>query len=135
MNKNKRKSANLKNVGLSILAEVYAYPINEYICIPEYQVGDRKVDYIIFTGRSRMKVRFIEIKGADFDFYDKNNKTYNVKVENDDRQVNDELAYFSKNYYEFRVRAHKYREEAENGILKGIKIESWDSFIHQLTRE
>lgn len=109
---------------LSVFAEVYAKPQNEYIIIPEYRVGDRKVDYIMFFGRSRMKVRFIEIKGADFDFYDSHKSTYNTRIKDAVEQIDNKVAYFTKNYQEFRVRAHEYREKAEHGLLKGIGIES-----------
>lgn len=51
---------------LSLIAEIYSYPNDEYIVFSEFPVGERRVDFAIFSGRSTMDVTFIEIKGADF---------------------------------------------------------------------
>lgn len=51
---------------LSLIAEIYSYPNDEYIVFSEFPVGERRVDFVIFSGRSTMDVTFIEIKGADF---------------------------------------------------------------------
>lgn len=51
---------------LSILAEVYAHPEHECICFSEFPIGDGIIDFVVFTGRSRMDVLLIEVKGADF---------------------------------------------------------------------
>src|SRR4051812_34626021 len=51
---------------LSIIAEFYAHPEDEYICFSEFPVDDGSVDFAIFSGRSRMDVTLIEVKGADY---------------------------------------------------------------------
>lgn len=48
---------------LSIFGEAYAKPDDEYICFAEFPVGDGQVDFVVFTGRSRMDVILIEVKG------------------------------------------------------------------------
>lgn len=50
----------------SFLGEVYAHPHEEYIVLSEYPLVDGFVDFVVLTGRSRMDVVLIEIKGADF---------------------------------------------------------------------
>jgi hypothetical protein len=62
--------AMLKN-DLSLLAEVYADPKDEYICFSEFPIGQRKADFVLFTGRSKMCVFIIEVKGANFFFTNK----------------------------------------------------------------
>ena len=54
---------------LSFFSEVYACPKDEYICFSEFPVGDSgRVDFALFTGRSRMSVYLIEIKAARHPF-------------------------------------------------------------------
>lgn len=50
---------------MSLFAECLAFPSEEYICFSEFPVGEGRVDFALFTGRSRMDVYLIEIKGAD----------------------------------------------------------------------
>ena len=59
---------NLLNSDLSLIAEVLADPKNEYICFSEFPIGRRRADFVLFTGRSKMNVFIIEIKGANFFF-------------------------------------------------------------------
>lgn len=50
---------------LSLLAERYASPPDEYLCFSEFPVGDTgRADFAVFTGRSRMSVYLIECKGG-----------------------------------------------------------------------
>ena len=51
---------------LSFLADVFASSPDEFICLSEYPIGDRIVDYVVLTSRSRMEVYLIEVKGANF---------------------------------------------------------------------
>lgn len=51
---------------LSLIAEIYSSPYDEYIVFSEFPLGERRVDFAIFSSRSTMDVTFIEIKGADF---------------------------------------------------------------------
>ena len=51
---------------LSLIAEIYSSPDDEYIVFSEFPLGEKRVDFAIFSSRSTMDVTFIEIKGADF---------------------------------------------------------------------
>nr|WP_315596597.1 Shedu anti-phage system protein SduA domain-containing protein [uncultured Cupriavidus sp.] len=53
----------LLKTDLSIFGEAYAMPDDEYICFSEYPVADGSVDFVVLTGRSRMDVILIEVKG------------------------------------------------------------------------
>lgn len=57
---------------MSLFAEIYANPKDEYICFAEFPVGNGRVDFALFTGRSRMDVYLIEIKGAQENLRRKN---------------------------------------------------------------
>lgn len=65
-NASERTLQNFLKQDLSFFGEVYSHPAYEYICFSEFPVGDTgKVDFAVFTGRSRMDVYLIEVKGAD----------------------------------------------------------------------
>ncbi|MTI62210.1 MAG: DUF4263 domain-containing protein [Firmicutes bacterium] len=169
---------------LSILAEVYAFPNDEFICIPEYPIDDGNVDYLIMTGRSRMKIHLIEIKGANFNFLNKYTNKINENINEATQQIDSRSSFIDKNYEYFRRKTHEYREKAESNTLNfhylqseknlyvdknkdivvdsfiviggrstndeeesrirdgyerksgyRMQLETWDSFIRQLTRE
>ena len=61
-----RELQRLLKTDLSILGEAYAKPDDEYICFSEFPIADGAVDFVVLTGRSRMDVILIEVKGADF---------------------------------------------------------------------
>jgi hypothetical protein len=111
---------------LTILTEIYAFPKDEYICIPEYPIDDGYIDYIIMTGRSRMKIRLIEIKGADFNLLNKETNKLNEIMNHASQQMDTRWSYIERNYEYFRKKVHEYREKAENNtlnytLLKGDK--------------
>lgn len=51
----------LLKADLSVFAEIYADPKEEYICFSEFPVADGSVDFAVFSGRSRMDVILIEV--------------------------------------------------------------------------
>lgn len=111
-------SKKLKN-DLSIFAEIYASPKNEYICFSEFPIGEGFVDYVVFTGRSRMNVYLIEVKGADFNFLNANRDTeLNKNIENATRQIEKRLGLIHRRYEEFRQKFHRIREKVERGETK-----------------
>jgi len=67
---------------LSIFAEMYANPSKEYICFSEFPVANGFVDFAVFSGRSRMDVTLIEVKGADFNIITKGryNKSFSYLI-------------------------------------------------------
>lgn len=107
---------------LSILTEVYAFPTDEYICIPEYPIDDGYIDYIIMTGRSRMKIRLIEIKGADFNLLNKETNKINEIMNYASQQMDTRWSYIERNYEYFRKKVHEYREKAENNTLNYLYL-------------
>ncbi len=101
---------------LSILGDYYSNPKEEYICFSQFPVGDRIVDFVVFTGRSRMDVTLIEIKGADYNLLNKDNyETFSKKTDKAIRQITRELGYISRNYPVFRPFCHKIKKKAESG--------------------
>ena len=104
---------------MSIFAELYAETQDEYICFSEIPLGDGGVvDFVVFSGRSRMNVTLIEVKGAEFNLIVNCNGYKNIfarKMEIALTQVRSRSGYISRNYNEFRENVHKVRERVENG--------------------
>lgn len=103
---------------LSIFAEVYAKPEDEYICFSEFPIDSGFIDFVLFTGRSRMDVLLIEVKGADF--YLVNAGNYNKlssKIEKAADQIRNRLRYIYENYETFRAQVHKIKEMVESGDI------------------
>ncbi len=100
---------------LSILGEFYGED-DEYIVLSEFPVGGGFVDFAVFTGRSRMDIILIEIKGADFgivnsDLYGK----FASKIEEAAHQIRERLTIVYEDYHGFRKHAHAIRAGAEAG--------------------
>jgi hypothetical protein len=100
---------------LSILGEFYAKD-DEYIVLSEFPIGGGFVDFAIFTGRSRMEIILIEIKGADFgivnaDSYGK----FASKIEEATDQIRERLTVAYEDYQGFKKHAHEIRAAAETG--------------------
>ena len=103
---------------LSIFAEAYARPEEEYICFSEFPVAEGAVDFVVFSGRSRMDVVLIEIKGADFwlinqDSYEK----FSAKIDTAADQIRKRLGHIDRNPGEFRRCVHEIRAMAESGRI------------------
>jgi len=101
---------------LSVFAEIYADPKDEYICFSEFPVADGSVDFAVFSGRSRMDVTLIEVKGAEFHLvnqghYDK----FSSKIENAIDQIRKRLRHVIDDIKEFRTHLHRFRQDVENG--------------------
>ena len=104
---------------LSIIGETFASPQDEYICFSEFPIGDRKVDFVVFTGRSRMEVVLIEIKGADFNLVNQNNyANFSSKLEEAASQLRSHWNYIYGNYEYFRRNVHELRLAIERGGSK-----------------
>jgi hypothetical protein len=105
----------LKN-DLSIFAEVYAELDDEYICFSEFPVGDGFVDFVVFSGRSRMDVTLIEIKGADFYLTTTGSyKNFSSKVNEAIQQIRNRVGVVYRNMEEFRTGVHIIRQRVEAG--------------------
>ncbi|RZA34477.1 MAG: DUF4263 domain-containing protein [Lysobacteraceae bacterium] len=103
---------------LSLIGEIYAQPDDEYIAFSEFPLNNGRVDFVLFSGRSRLDVTLIEIKGADFNLTVQNGyMNLNAKFNEARQQITSRLGYVYRNYHEFRPLMHKIRQRAENGDL------------------
>lgn len=103
---------------LSIFAETYAQPDDEYICFSEFPLADGYVDFVVLTGRSRMDVILIEIKGADFNLLNSDHyKEFNHKIHQAAGQLRNRLGHIYRELSTFRDHIHSARVRAERGDL------------------
>lgn len=103
---------------LSFLSEVYAYPQQEYICFSEFPIGEGFADFVVFTGRSRMEVIVIEVKGANFNFSNSNSyRNISSKINEAAQQVRKKLNFIDANYKDFRTFVHSVRDSVELGKI------------------
>jgi Domain of unknown function (DUF4263) len=113
-----REFQQLLKQDLSILAEIYADPKDEYICFSEFPIADGSVDFAVFSGRSRMDVTLIEVKGAEFylinqGHYDK----FASKIDGAIDQIRKRLRHVIDEIKEFRAQVHRLRQHVEGGKL------------------
>jgi len=101
---------------LSIFAEIYADLDDEYICFSEFPVGDGFVDFVVFSGRSRMNVTLIEIKGADFYLATTGAyKNFSSKANEAIQQIRARVGVVYRNMETFRNGVHNIRQRVEAG--------------------
>lgn len=109
---------------LSIIGDFYSHPSEEYICFSEFPLSDGFVDFVIFSGRSRMDVTLIEIKGANYNLINGNSyEDFSAKTNQAVQQIRRRLGYITRNSEEFRRFVHKVRQAVESGETK------YNSFI------
>jgi hypothetical protein len=100
---------------LSVFAEIYSNPKDEYICFSEYPIGDTgNVDFVVFSHRSTMDIYLIEVKGANFNIVNQSGKFQADILEGID-QINRRKNYINRNYSKFREDMHSIREKVESG--------------------
>jgi Domain of unknown function (DUF4263) len=101
---------------LSLFGEAYAKPDDEYICFSEYPMADGSIDFVVFTGRSRMDIILIEIKGAEFKLLNSNHYgAFNHKITEAATQVQGRLGIIFRDLDTFRKDAHARRIRVERG--------------------
>lgn len=101
---------------LTFFSELYANPADEYICFSEFPVADGSVDFALFTGRSRMEVILIEVKGAEFGLVNRDSYgNFAAKINEAAQQIRRRLGHIYRNYAEFRTAVHGVRAAAEAG--------------------
>lgn len=101
---------------LSIFGEIYADPKEEYICFSEFALDAGRVDFVVFSGRSRMDVTFIEVKGADFHLLNQGHyNKFSSKIEEATDQIRARLRHVIEDIKGFRRSAHQLRIQIENG--------------------
>lgn len=100
---------------LSIFGEMYAGLHEEYICFSEFPVADGAVDFAVFTGRSRMDVVLIEVKGSDFNLVNKDSYAgFSRNINQAADQIRERLGYVYRNLNDFRAHVHSIRKTAES---------------------
>lgn len=101
---------------LSFFGELYAFPTENYMCFSEFPVDNGFVDFVMFTGRSRMDVFLIEIKSAEFNLFNQTGyKDFNSKMGSAIKQIRDRLGYINRNLSDFRKSVHEIRESVISG--------------------
>lgn len=106
---------------LSVFGECYGKPDDEYICFSEFPLDDGLIDFVVFTGRSRMDVVLIEVKGAEFNLVKSNHyRDFNHKITEAASQVRRRLGAIYRKLDEFRVFAHEVRQRAELGDKESV---------------
>lgn len=101
----------------SLLAEQYADPSEEYICFSEFPVGDTgRVDFALFTGRSRMDVYLIELKDGKHALRRSNHYgSFRASVQEGRDQLISRADWVEHHYGEFRQFVHQVRQSVEAG--------------------
>jgi len=112
-----REFHTLLKTDLSLIAEIYADPKDEFICFSEFPIYEKRADFVLFTGRSKMSVFIIEVKGADFLFSNKGTyRKLNEKLNICRHQVVETINQITRyQYNEFREFCHNIRLNVENG--------------------
>lgn len=101
---------------LSIIGDFYSQPFEEYICFSEFPLGEGFVDFVVFSGRSRMDVTLIEIKGANYNLINGNSyEDFSYKTNQAVQQIRKRIGYITRKYEEFWYFVHQVREDIENG--------------------
>lgn len=114
---NEQELQRLIKTDLSLISEAYVGD-DEYICFSEYPLADGSVDFVIFTGRSRMEIILIEVKGANFNLVNSNHYgSFNHKVSDAAEQIQKRLGVVYRGYEEFRKDAHNKRKQVLSGDL------------------
>ena len=118
---------------LSIIGEIYGHPNDEYIAFSELPLGHGLVDFAVFSGRSRMDVTLIEIKGADFPIVTSNSyHNFAAKFNEAAQQIRSRLSYTLREYEAARAAMHALLADVESGKrrfnsfvgpIKGLKVD------------
>ena len=114
---NERELQKLLKQDLSLIAEAYVGS-DEYICFSEYPLDKGAIDFVIFSGRSRMDITLVEVKGANFNLVNSNHYgSFHHKVGEAAGQIQERLGIVYRNYQNFRQEAHKKRQQVLDGKL------------------
>jgi len=115
---------------LSIFSEIYADPKDEYICFSEFPIADGKVDFAVFSGRSRMDVTLIEVKGAEFNLVNQGHYgKFSHKIDEAINQIRNRLRSVIDEIKDFRTNAHRIRQNVENGMVQYNSLLGPDGYL------
>lgn len=116
---NERTIQNLLKKDLSVFPEVFSTTEEEYICMSEYPIDGKPVDFIMLSGRSRMDVTLIEIKGANYSLLNKTSyRDFSAKTNQAVQQARTKAGFVYRNYEKFRNEIHNVRSQLEEGKKK-----------------
>jgi hypothetical protein len=122
--------AELKN-NLSIIGTSCAHSAikDEYITFSEFPVGHGKVDFVVFTDRSRMDVILVEVKGANFNFLNADGGVA-ADINSAAQQIRERLYQIQTNYESFRREVHAIRKTVEGGAQIYNSFLGPNGFLH-----
>ncbi|EJC1078528.1 Shedu anti-phage system protein SduA domain-containing protein [Vibrio parahaemolyticus] len=106
----------LLKTDLSVFGDFYSQPNEEYIVFSEFPILDGSVDFVVFSGRSRMDVTLIEVKGADFNIINSTGyKSFSAKTNEAIDQVRNRLGLIYRDYNDFRKIFLDIKNKVESG--------------------
>jgi hypothetical protein len=116
---------------LSILGAACAHPAirDEYIAFSEFPIAHGKVDFVVFTDRSRMDVILIEVKGANFNFLNADGSVAS-DINYAAQQVRERFYQIQSIYESFRKEVHIIRKAVEGGIKKYNSVLGPNGYLH-----
>ncbi|MDG2850078.1 DUF4263 domain-containing protein [Vibrio parahaemolyticus] len=101
---------------MSVFGDFYSQPNEEYIVFSEFPILDGSVDFVVFSGRSRMDVTLIEVKGADFNIINSTGyKSFSAKTNEAIDQVRNRLGLIYRDYNDFRKIFLDIKNKVESG--------------------
>jgi Domain of unknown function (DUF4263) len=101
---------------LSVFGKMYAKPAEEYICFSEFPIASGFVDFAVFSGRSRMDVTLIEVKGANFDLVNQDAYgKFSAKIDTALHQMRERLDHNRREPRELWKLVHQIRAAVESG--------------------
>lgn len=104
---------------LSIFGDFYSQPNEEYIVFSEFPILNGSVDFVVFSGRSRMDVTMVEVKGADFNIINSTGyKSFSAKTNEAIDQVRNRLGLIYRDYNDYR----KIFLDIKNRVEAGERI-------------
>lgn len=115
-NPSEREIQNYLQQDLSLFGDAYSSPKNEYICFSQFKLLDGFIDFVVFSGRSRMDVTFIEIKGANFNFRNTSGRgNLSYKTNEALQQARERAGKMIRQYNTLHKYIHSIREQVESG--------------------
>lgn len=104
----------MRKIARKYLVPAYSQKEGEFIVFSEYPLGKGVVDFVVFASRSKMHIKFIEIKGADFNFLNADG-TVSKAIKNAEEQIRERFEFVRQGYENFRRESHELRRQVEGG--------------------
>lgn len=108
-----------KSDNIHCFSQYFASPNDEYIIFSEFPIGNRVVDFLILSSRSRMQVILVEIKGADFNLSNHSGRQcFKEPIDTAMKQILEHKRYVRENMLTFSEQLHKQAQQVFNGNNK-----------------